>query len=135
VAARGRRPKPIAGRQLARERPQKPSYLDDEASAEWDRLVELLDASGVLSRSDGAALAIYCEAFSRGRKAAEQLAAEQEVLVGKKGSYINPWLNVKTASEKTCFRILRDFGLTPATRKNVKPLPSSDNPLAKFLAG
>src|ERR1039458_3931220 len=52
-------PKPPAGR------PDPPAHLAGEALAEWGRMVEVLDGLGVLTRADGAALAIYCVAHAR----------------------------------------------------------------------
>jgi phage terminase small subunit len=80
--ARGRNPQPTALKRLEGTRsdrintaepaavpgrPVCPDHLDATAHAAWDRIVPALDALGVLSRTDGAALALYCDAFRLAR--------------------------------------------------------------------
>src|SRR5262245_60793876 len=78
---KGRKPKPTVVRKLegnpgrrplnAREPlapegiPERPDYLDDEAKAEWFRIVPVLRDMGLLSLADRTALAAYCTAYSR----------------------------------------------------------------------
>src|SRR5262245_15207940 len=78
---RGRKPKPTVlkvldgnpGKRPLNERepvaptdePMAPDWLDDEAKAEWGRVVVELRAMGLLSSADRAALAAYCTCWSR----------------------------------------------------------------------
>ena len=45
--------------------PQRPDWLDEEAQAEWSRIVPELHEMGLLARADRAAMAAYCTAWSR----------------------------------------------------------------------
>src|SRR4029077_11756272 len=78
---RGRKPKPTVlklldgnpGKRRINDRepasipgfPEMPDWLDDEAKAEWNRIIPELHEMGVLSRADRPALTGYCNAWSR----------------------------------------------------------------------
>jgi phage terminase small subunit len=78
---RGRKPKPTAlkmfegnpgKRALNRNEPKPPAetpdcpvHLDDEAQAEWNRITPELSTLGLIARIGRAALAAYCQAWSR----------------------------------------------------------------------
>jgi phage terminase small subunit len=49
---------------FVRETPEPPNSLDDEARAEWDRVVPHLEALDLLKAADQAALACYRQAVS-----------------------------------------------------------------------
>jgi phage terminase small subunit len=55
------------------ETPECPVHLDDEAQAEWNRITPDLHTLGLVARVDRAALAAYCQAWSRWVKAEEML--------------------------------------------------------------
>ena len=81
MAPRGRKPKPThlklvtgnPGKRALNENepkpelslPSPPPHLDDEAKVEWGRVSERLYALGCLAEIDRAALAAYCQAYSR----------------------------------------------------------------------
>src|SRR4030088_1854931 len=91
---RGRKPKPTVlklldgnpGKRPLNDRepasipgiPDMPEDLDDEAQAEWNRIVPELREMGLLCRADRAALTGYCTSWSRCGKA--------EARVGKGGT-------------------------------------------------
>jgi len=78
---RGRKPKPTVLKALAGNPgkrainrsepaipngiPDCPSFLDDEAKAEWFRVASILNQMGLLTRADRSALAAYCTCYSR----------------------------------------------------------------------
>src|SRR5687768_3708732 len=53
--------------------PDCPDWLDDEAKAEWARVIPELREMGLLSRADRPALAAYCTAWSRWVQAEAQV--------------------------------------------------------------
>ena len=53
--------------------PDCPEFLDDEAKAEWFRMVTVLKEMGLLSLADRSALAAYCTAYCRWVHAEEQV--------------------------------------------------------------
>ena len=50
---------------FVREAPHPPEWLDAEARAEWDRVTPGLEALDMLKPEDRAALAAFCETWSR----------------------------------------------------------------------
>ena len=96
-------------------RPDKPE-LSDIASAEWDRIVPLIEAMGTLSADSGAALAIYCEAFADWTAARRQIAAEGLVVSSPQGTKKNPAFDVASKCTDIMLKCLREFGLTPSSR-------------------
>ena len=62
-----------------------PRHLDGIARAEWRKMVALLSELGVLSKTDGSALAIYCSAHSQWRRAEEQMRAKGMIIDTARG--------------------------------------------------
>lgn len=139
---RGRKPKPTALKLLdgtradrintaepspAKGRPERPAHLDDVACAEWDRIVPQLEQLGVLSQVDGAALALYCGAFSE-MLAAEASVREYGLLIdtgitaegATPGKKANPAVAIARQARAQLHRLLVEFGLTPSSRSRLK---------------
>lgn len=145
MSLRGRPPKPsglklIAGTErksrINREEPRPeitapdpPFPLHENAAAEWARIVQELEAVGVMSNLDQQALAAYCVAFGRWRDAEDALAmfraqdpkAKGLVIKTIQGNLIqNPLVGVANNAMDKMLKIGAEFGLTPATRSRVK---------------
>ena len=129
-------------------RPDPPGHLCPVARAEWDRVVPLLEDMQVLTKSDGSALAVYCEAFARCRAANEHIREYGLILVSehvKKNRYgevvqeqtvvkPNPAINVVNVANLIMMRVLCEFGMTPSSRSRIKAdLPAPVDDLAEFL--
>jgi P27 family predicted phage terminase small subunit len=117
-------------------RPERPDYLDDQAAAEWDRLVPKLEAIGVMAESYGPALALYCEAYSRWRQA-EALVSKHGMIVptARGGHQVHPAMRISRDASATMLRFLCEFGLTPASRRGVQAeAPREPDALDIFLA-
>jgi P27 family predicted phage terminase small subunit len=112
--------------------PTMPKHLDADARREWRRLVPLLMTMRVLTESDGLALASLCMTYST-------LVQAQRLMVkaaGGKGSslliktasgYIqqSPLLGIINGQMAALTVMLREFGLTPASRSRI--LATSEN--------
>jgi P27 family predicted phage terminase small subunit len=160
---RGRKPKPTTLKLLEgyqRDRinfqspnlevslPDPPEHLDPLALKEWHRIASILERMRVLTEADGAALAIYCESFSRWIRARADvqkrgMVLEQEhIRKDKKGAVaeqytvvkLNPAIQVEHASKLIMLRVLTEFGLTPSSRCRIKGgAPERKDRLAEFL--
>jgi P27 family predicted phage terminase small subunit len=144
---RGRKPKPIelrvlhgnaADKALAqypkprRVLPRCPEHLDGEAAKCWKRLARELYDAGLLSTIDRDALASYCMAYARWRKAEGMLAPSGEIIVTTKllddegrviggGNVVqNPWLAVSNRALDQMTKLAAEFGMTPSSRSRVK---------------
>lgn len=144
----GRRPKPVAlkalagnpgGRPLAKTgapfaagAPDKPAWLDDEAAAEWDRLVaQLSDESGVLSPAHGGILLIACEHFTQYRRADRFLRdhGETYTTVSENGSQLvreYPQVRQRHDALQAYRKCLNDLGATPTQAPRVQRLQQQE---------
>lgn len=113
-------PKPTSGK------PSCPKWLDERARAEWKRVINELDALGLVAKIDRGVLAGYCYWFARWREAAEFLEENGDSYVMKDESgkikYVAQFPQVAIARD--AFRMMRqcalDFGMTPAARSKIE---------------
>lgn len=126
--------------------PECPAHLTGEARQEWDRITKELHALGILTNIDRAALAAYCMAWLDFVYASRMVDEEGEVITSVRvdkmgnevrgGSYLNPWVGIKTSAMDRVVRIGAEFGLTPASRVRLKvDTPSEEDLMASFLFG
>jgi P27 family predicted phage terminase small subunit len=115
-----REPIPLAGA------PTMPRHLDKDARREWKRLVPILLAMRVLTEADGIALSNLCMAYSVLIRAQTMMlksaTGRQSSLLIKTGSgYIqqSPLLGIINSQMAALTVMLREFGLTPASRSRI----------------
>lgn len=155
MGKRGPAPKPTALKELSgnpgkrainkgEPKPEKkipscPQHLDENARKEWRRVTKELHALGLLSVVDRAALAAYCQNWSRWVKAEDELAKPTTNLVevtDKGYHHPNPWIGIANTSMKQMKIFLSEFGMTPASRSRVSVgSEAEDDPYAQFLSG
>ena len=97
--------------------PAMPEWLSEYAREEWQRVEPELTRLGLLARIDGSALAAYCDAYGRWRKAAEQLEREGLTFITA-ALYIatHPCVGIANKAKAEMHRFGREFGLTPSAR-------------------
>lgn len=122
-------PKPKTGE------PPMPRDLSKPAKKEWKRLAKMLLKLGVLTVSDGDALATLCEAKTLWREALNDVrkngiliqvtAATRNgpVTIQKK----NPAIAVMESQAKLVKSLLESFGCTPSSRTKVNANPNTDS--------
>lgn len=111
--------------------PEAPDFLDAAARAEWDRIAPLLNTAGLLATVDGAQLALYCQAYSRWRKAELKLQemeakdAEGCGIVTKSPNgfdQLGYWMVVANKAQEQVSKALAEFGMSPVARARVKAI-------------
>lgn len=118
----GKRPLNDEEPQPARGVPPCPRHLDKEARKEWKRVARELDACGMLTLVDRAALAAYCQAWSRW-VAAEEIVQQSGPVLKRQGTndlYPNPYLGVVNRALRQMHEFASEFGMTPASRTRIK---------------
>jgi P27 family predicted phage terminase small subunit len=148
---RGRKPKPTALKVLRGDQPDRinlaepktipgrpacPEFLDAVARSKWDEMVSRLEAMGVLSQSDGEALALYCLLHSHVVEAEKQIAAHgltERSKVG--GDRVSAHFRVLREATSQMTRLLVEFGCTPSSRGRIKMGGEKKDELAEFLDG
>lgn len=111
--------------------PACPKHLDKEARAEWRRISKELLHLGLLTEIDRAALAAYCQCWSRWIYAEEQLSKleGQWTFTTDKGyEAASPWISIASKALAEMRQYISEFGLSPAarTRIQVKPAEKED---------
>jgi P27 family predicted phage terminase small subunit len=127
--------------------PEMPKGLSRVARREFRFMCEALLNMGLLTIADGSALAVYCEAVAQKEKALKELnrlgAAIETYGIDKNGERVflgvkkNPWWSVWIDACKLEKAFLIEFGLTPASRRNLKVTikTKEDIELEKFMHG
>lgn len=114
-----------------------PSWLDDTAALEWERIIPLLTENLPISALDAASVASYCMAVSK-IKAAQVEIDKHGLMVQTTtgGMKPNPAIKVQNDATAQMQKFARDLGLTPYARLNfnVKGQGQTVNdPLAELL--
>jgi P27 family predicted phage terminase small subunit len=109
--------------------PDAPDWLDEEALAEWDRIVPDLDRLGVLALVDRAALSTYCAAWSVWVRA-ERLLQEDDLVAERRagnGPAKNPAWQIWREAATTASALAKELFITPSSRlRSVKPEDNDD---------
>jgi P27 family predicted phage terminase small subunit len=123
-------PKPRAGA------PACPAWLDAEAKAEWKRILPELQALKLLTKVDRAALAGYCQSYSRWRTAEQAIAKYGLTFETERGPRKRPEVSISEKASALMKGFLQEFGLSPASRSRVHvPTDKPTDPLDAFLNG
>ena len=105
--------------------PRCPPHLDTVARKEWRRIAAPLHDIGVLTLADRAALAAYCQAWSRWVEAEEKLQNGPALIKTPSGyAQQSPWLTIANKQLELMARYMSELGLTPSARARLQ-LPAS----------
>ena len=98
-----------------------PDHLGDEARAEWDRIVPVMEACGVLTQADIGAVAAYCSAYGRWVKAENELDKTGLIIRSPKGYPIqSPYLSIVNKAIEQMNKLGTGLGLDPASRVRLR---------------
>lgn len=110
--------------------PEMPKGMARGARREWKRMVPLLLTNGLLSSVDGSALAGYCRCAAMVELLDKELQHDgttfREMYEDRDGNMVpgnikpNPAYQQWLAAQKQMKSFLIEFGLTPASRRNLK---------------
>ncbi|MBI5284958.1 MAG: phage terminase small subunit P27 family [Chloroflexi bacterium] len=126
---RGRRPKPpgMSTRRPDRPRggplaqlPTCPPHLQGEARKAWRQLGRKLLGCGLMTEIDGAALALYCQAWARWVDA-ERALEKYGVMVKSPNGFPmqSPYLAIANKAMEQMTKLLTEFGMSPSSRARV----------------
>jgi len=117
--------------------PERPSWFDKDARAEWDRVVPQLVELGVLTGLDGGALERYCVAHANWLQAQKRLQKVGPIVKTPFGPQKNPDLKIALDERAAAKQLAQELGLSPSARSRVKA-PEKAKPeddAADFLFG
>lgn len=155
---RGKRPLPEEPDLYTGEMPEPPPFLNDDALEHWYANVELLFERGVVTKSDGTALATYCQLYGRWAQAERAFAEHQRDFEKRKAeaeaagetlpvssaylaytpngaSMQHPLIGAANTAARDLMRYAIELGLTPSARTKIRPEKTGKkaNPAAKYL--
>jgi P27 family predicted phage terminase small subunit len=101
--------------------PHMPAWLDDDARAEWRRVTPILLKMGLLTVADGAALAVYCEAYSTMGHALRTLQEDGPTFISPKTSveHARPEVGIVQQCRVAIKTFCQEFGMTPSARSRM----------------
>jgi len=128
--------------------PTCPKHLNTDARREWKRIAPELDAMGIMTHVDRAALAGYCQAYGRWVQAENKIKKLTDALVANKKDaadayllktqagnvIISPLLSVANRCMEEMHKFLVEFGMTPSSRTRLQVNPQNkEDELDEFL--
>jgi P27 family predicted phage terminase small subunit len=129
AAERAREPKFTAGIG------EMPDWLDTYATEEWQRVAAELDLAGVTSQVEATALACYCQAVSRLRKAEAEIFRDGITIMTEGGLKKHPSVTIAKEAMLVIRAFAAEFGMTPASRSKVQAkVPDNVKPMNEFAA-
>jgi P27 family predicted phage terminase small subunit len=141
---RGRKPKPPGMSTRRPDRPRDgpvvrlpvcPPHLQGEARKEWRRIGKKLLACGLMTEIDGAALALYCQAWARWIEAEANLVKFGTVIKAPSGYPIaSPYLSIANTAMAQMTRLLVEFGMSPSSRSRVTVTRKSESTALRIVA-
>jgi P27 family predicted phage terminase small subunit len=119
--------------------PPMPAHFKGDAAREWQRVVPILLAAGLVSACDGSTLEAYCETYARWKDAARTVTKEGQVIDTPFGAKAHPAVKIENDARSQCMSYAQRFGLDPASRSRIStPAPKDTKDQAKeflFSAG
>ncbi len=114
-------PRPEAGS------PGKPSNLSEVAAIVWDHYALMLENVGILTIVDGIALQQLCECFSEWFKYDQAIRESGATYTTPSGMIrVRPEVRLRTEARRDLLRLLKEFGLTPASRPSVRAVETGN---------
>ncbi len=109
--------------------PTKPIWLIGEASDEWDRVIPILDSTGLLSLLDRAVVADYCRIWGDICRVSEELTAAPSITEGRRdrGPTKNVLWSILNGLRQRFDKKCELLGLAPAPRGRLD-VPTGDDP-------
>lgn len=106
-----------------------PPHLSIQARRFWAEAIQHLDSCGVITTLDEAALAQYCEHFSIHQEALLLIRKNGLLVKNKRGlTHANPAIAIAHRTQEVLLKIMREFGMTPSSRTDIKTRPGFTPP-------
>lgn len=124
--------------------PEMPRGLSTAARREFKYITGQLLTLGLMHKTDGKAIASYCDAFSMVEQAEKEIKKHGLIFVSlypnAEGDIVagdikpNPAVNMKFKAMLVMHKFLIEFGLTPASRSRLKiEAPKAADPMEELL--
>jgi P27 family predicted phage terminase small subunit len=112
-----------------------PTHIKGNARKEWNRMMEVFEHLGLLTKMDRSALEQYCVCYGRWIDVEKEIQEHGTIELSEKGvPFISPRVNLSSMMMKQMRSYLSEFGMTPSsrTRLNVDK-PTEEDEFDTFL--
>ncbi len=116
LVMQGVKPKIIAAKKALSSVPKAPSWLSNEAKAEWKRVAPILIDRKTLTDADLGTLESYVTAIGTVRAGQKLINAEGLVIQSPQGAKKHPAVGIVNAAQTTARLTANELGLTPVSR-------------------
>lgn len=102
--------------------PACPDWLNEDARAEWERIVPELVTMNLLTRVDRAALACYCQAWATFKAAQAEIDAHGLTMTAGDQGFLmqRPEVAIANKAMQQIKLFAAEFGFTPSARTSIK---------------
>jgi P27 family predicted phage terminase small subunit len=100
--------------------PEAPDHLDEFGREGWSRISAAVARLGLSSPVDADSMRIYAEAYSRGRRAWDDMDKRGLTIETSRGETTNPAVGIAERAERTQLSVLSLFGLNPSDRGRLR---------------
>ncbi|ODN68843.1 phage terminase small subunit P27 family [Methylobrevis pamukkalensis] len=124
---KGTKPHLIVDNSGVKRAPAAPSWLSDEAKAEWRRVVPVLVQRQILTVADLGGLENYCIAIGLVRQMEAKIQIEGAVIDSGNGARKNPAVAIQADAINRARLLAAELGLTPVSRSRPSIRTEEDN--------
>ena len=98
--------------------PRMPSELDKAERRYWRRVIRDLSTYGAVTPIDSPLLVTYCQISARRDRAKAEVDRSGLVVRDAESGklIVNPFLKILQADERTLIRVMKEIGISPASR-------------------
>ena len=108
--------------------PAPPAGLSKEAAKHWKNTVQHLVNAQVYTLMDEMALRMYCEAYAEWVTSQKEIERNGSVVFSPNGyPAVSPYVTINNKAWDKMYKILTEFGMTPASRSKVKVAKKADD--------
>lgn len=114
-----------------------PENLNKSAVAYVNNMVSRLEEAGVIEEVDSEAVKMLAYNLSAFYEASEHLCNEGYTVTSDRGNVApSPWVKIQKDAQTQAMKVMKDFGLTLASREKINKLNSASeeiSPLDSFI--
>ncbi len=113
--------------------PRAPAHLSAEQKKIFRRVAKQLNNANIITRIDGVALELLCEAYSRWLDALDKVKLMGMVVKSPSGFPVqNPYLGIANRAFDQAQKMMTEFGMTPSSRTRVQTVGADEKTESQY---
>jgi P27 family predicted phage terminase small subunit len=114
--------------------PDPPDWLDAYGVEDFRRMADAVAKLGLLSQVDASALTIHAVAYSRWRRAGDEIAKDLTLEGAHGGTACHPAVGIQERAERCMLSVEASFGLNPSDRSRLRATEQQADDFDDFKA-